>query len=103
MTLIEALKTKKIFKRGPLTFHPDLIQAKETWTFDEITADDYELIYPKTEITKRDFFLAVAETLKELGLDFYGPHGIHKPLPGDVMNMKDWSLLADKLGLKDAE
>lgn len=96
MRLHEVLENKYPFKRkNELTIYT---KAPEVFSLDDITSDDWESVYPKIELNRHQFFCAVAETLKELGLDFYGPFGIHQPKPGDVQDMKDWSLLADKLG-----
>jgi len=55
----------------------------------------------KTSISRREFFAAVAETIKTEGpnVRYVSAYGEELPTAGSVAGCRDWSALADRLGI----
>lgn len=113
MTIIEAIKSGKGFKRpGDVEWHPNGPNAAKRFHIEtcilsknycDVVADDWEVEEKSIELTRSKFLKAVSETLKKragkYGYQFVGPTGSVSQ-EFDLDWFVGWADLCKELGLE---
>ena len=98
MTIQEAIKSGKKIKRSAWTY---ALNAYELcYGAEDILATDWDTEEIAVPVTRSQFFQAVADIMKEAGMEYYIPFGKGNPEARAIVDFKHWNELANKLGLK---